>query len=104
MTLLTATDFTGAAPPPSLAPPLKALWWLKKGGLVTGPAWDRAHEICQSREGDRDHDLVHALVHSIEGDDANANYWYRRSRSSRAGSISDEWFRIVSQLENVPSN
>ena len=45
------------APPPGVSPPLEALWWLRKGGFATGPAWERAHEICQSGEGTRAYDL-----------------------------------------------
>ena len=48
-----AASLDADAPPDGLSPPLAALWWLKKGGLGTGPEWERAHEICQSREGDR---------------------------------------------------
>ena len=46
-----AMTFDAAEPPAALAPPLQALWWLKKGGLATGPEWERAHEICQAAEG-----------------------------------------------------
>ncbi|MEO6094350.1 MAG: hypothetical protein ABIW76_01265 [Fibrobacteria bacterium] len=38
--------------------------------------WDAAHEIAQSREGDPDHDLLHAILHRREGDFANAGYWF----------------------------
>jgi hypothetical protein len=88
-----------AAPPEALTPPLKALWWLRKGGLETGLEWRRAHEICQTREGERAHDLVHALAHLIEGDLGNADYWYRRARSPRqSASASEEWDRITAEL------
>jgi hypothetical protein len=39
--------------------------------------WDAAHEIAQSNEGDRDHDLLHAIVHRREGDFANSGFWFR---------------------------
>lgn len=39
--------------------------------------WDEAHEIAQSREGERDFDLLHAILHRREGDAANASYWFR---------------------------
>jgi len=87
------------APPSDLSPPLQALWWLKKGGLKTGTAWERAHEICQSDEGNRPYDLVHALVHLIEGDSSNAAYWYRRAgtrQNSAAPAL--EWDHIVDTL------
>ena len=86
------------APPASLSPPLHALWWLKKGGLKMGPEWHKAHGICQQREGDRAHDLVHALAHLIEGDRSNANYWYRRAGESPATDIAAEWQRLAESL------
>jgi len=39
--------------------------------------WDEAHAIAQSREGERDFDLLHAILHRREGDSANAGYWFR---------------------------
>ncbi len=53
--------------------PKRALQLLKEGGLKVGPAWAEAHEICQTAEGERDHDLVHALCHWVEGDVPNRN-------------------------------
>ena len=91
-------DFAADAPPPGLAPALAALWWLKKGGLRPGPAWERAHTLCQAHEGEAAADLVHALAHSIEGDVGNADYWYRRAGSRRAGDIAAEWDRIAANL------
>ena len=89
----------GEAPDASLAPALQALWWLWKGGLKLGPEWERAHAICQSAEGTHAHDLVHALAHWIEGDEANARYWYRRvGRPDRAPNIASEWERIAKVL------
>ena len=46
--------FDTPEPPATLSPPLQALWWLKKGGLATGPEWERAHAICQTAEGTPD--------------------------------------------------
>lgn len=40
---------------------------------------DAAHEIAQDREGDPDHDLLHALFHRREGDYGNADYWFARA-------------------------
>jgi hypothetical protein len=39
--------------------------------------WDAAHEIAQSDEGERNHDLLHYFVHRREGDFGNAAYWFR---------------------------
>ena len=91
-------SFDGDAPPKTLSPPLQALWWLKKGGLAMGPEWKKAHDLCQTKEGERAYDLVHALVHWIEGDASNAAYWYRRVGAERAADFKTEWQRIVSEL------
>lgn len=56
-----------------------ALTALKVGKWQTGPGWERAHEICQAREGQTVFDRIHALCHRIEGDLGNAAYWYRRA-------------------------
>ena len=69
-----------------------ALDLLKTGNLRTGKDWEKAHQICQEREGDPLFDWVHALIHRIEGDDANAGYWYRRAgRTRHPGSVEEEW-------------
>ncbi len=86
-------------PPADLSPPLQALWWLRKGGLAPGPAWETAHEICQAAEGTPAYDRVHALAHWIEGDRANSDYWYRRAGTPRAGADpAAEWERQVADL------
>lgn len=41
--------------------------------------WDDAHKVAQSNDDDRDYCWLHAILHKIEGDEANARYWYRRS-------------------------
>ncbi|MEM8590499.1 MAG: hypothetical protein AAGG65_20755 [Pseudomonadota bacterium] len=93
------SSIDGAQPPADLPPPLQALWWLKKGDLHMGPEWHTAHEICQTAEGDKAHDWVHALAHWIEGDESNANYWYRRVGEQRHGTdIAGEWRYIVERL------
>ena len=86
------------APPAALSPPQQALWWLKKGGLAMGPEWKKAHVLCQTGEGEHTYDLVHGLVHWIEGDKTNAAYWYRRVGGQRAVDIKTEWQRIASEL------
>lgn len=86
-------------PPEGLASAVQALWWLAKGGYRLGPEWERAHEICQSAEGERDHDLVHALAHLIEGDRFNSDYWYRRAGSKRRhDDPASEWQAVVETL------
>jgi hypothetical protein len=91
--------FDAPRPPERLDPPLQALWWLRKGDLLPGPEWERAHQICQSAEGDKPYDWVHALAHLIEGDEANAHYWFRRVGEARAGATTaEEWHHIADRL------
>jgi hypothetical protein len=96
MTDLDAT-LDASAPPDGLAPPRAALWWLLKGGLATGPEWERAHAICQTAEGTPACDRVHALCHRIEGDAANAAFWDRRAGTTRRFSgLREEWDWLAS--------
>jgi len=41
--------------------------------------WDAAHGIVQQYESDSTAAWIHAVLHKIEGDDANSRYWYRRA-------------------------
>lgn len=93
-------DVSAPTPPHGLSVPQQALWWLKKGGFALGPEWDTAHHLCQQHEGDLDHDMVHALAHWIEGDAANAAYWYRRTGARRAATVVEEWTRIATILDH----
>ncbi|SNS40521.1 hypothetical protein [Tropicimonas sediminicola] len=69
-----------------------ALDHLKAGDLRTGPQMEAAHEICQQHEGAPAFDWIHALVHRIEGDYSNADYWYRRAGKTRhPGTVEEEW-------------
>ena len=42
--------------------------------------WDAAHRIVQKYEDDETACWIHAVLHRIEGDAANARYWYRRAK------------------------
>ena len=70
-------SLSASEPPRDMTKPLQAMWWLKKGGLRKGPEWEQAHIICQSMEGVKAFDWVHALAHWIEADRGNSDYWYR---------------------------
>jgi len=92
-------DTSPELPPETIAPPLQALWWLRKASFQLGTAWDKAHGICQTAEGTANYDWVHALAHLIEGDTFNANYWYRRAgRQQTSSSIEEEWQHIATTL------
>ena len=78
----------------------EALDLLKTGNFQPSAQLDAAHEISQNHEGVPHFDWVHALVHRIEGDDANAGYWYRRAGKSRhLGSINEEWQVVRTEIE-----
>jgi hypothetical protein len=89
------------APPLELTPPQQALWWLKHGEFKLGPAWEKAHAICQTAEGTFEYDLVHALAHWIEGDIGNWDYWYARvGAADRAATIALEWERVTAKISS----
>lgn len=61
-----------AQPPTNFSTGLTSLWW------ISNNKWDVAHELIDKAPG-QDSAWVHAYLHRIEGDEANANYWYARS-------------------------
>ena len=90
------TAATGAAaeakPPDGLGGALRALWHLARD------EWDAAHHAAQS-DRSRDGSWVHAHLHRVEGDLANAGYWYRRAdRPASEAALDDEWEEIAAAL------
>jgi hypothetical protein len=85
-------SLSGGNPPSELNVPVQALWWAAKGG------WDKAHALVQD-DGSREAAWVHAYLHRVEGDTANAGYWYRRADRKEANGPRDaEWAEIVAEL------
>ena len=85
-------SLTQPEPPGGLSPALRALWHERKGD------WDAAHRLAQAAD-DRDGAWVHAYLHRVEGDHANAAYWYRRAgRPVPDQPLRDEWAAIVRAL------
>jgi hypothetical protein len=79
-------------PPAGASPPLLALWHGLRGD------WQTAHEIVQVQD-DRDSAWVHAWLHRVEGDLANADYWYHRAgRPSASGDTPAEGLEIARAL------
>lgn len=77
-------------PPTSISAIAEALWHDANGD------WEAAHNIAQSQEGVRDYDLLHAYLHRKEGDNGNANYWYRRAKSKMPEvSLEKEWEDLI---------
>jgi hypothetical protein len=71
---------------------LRALWHAAHGD------WTAAHEEAQEGE-DRDSAWVHALLHREEGDQWNAEYWYKRAgKPVFRGEIADERSRMIAEL------
>ena len=46
---------------------------------AVGGDWQTAHLVAQEHDGEPLANWLHAVVHRMEGDLANASYWYRRS-------------------------
>ena len=85
-------SLTAPAAPPGLGRALEALWYEAKG------EWDRAHRLAQDEAGEAGA-WVHAYLHRVEGDLANAGYWYRRARRPVAeGPTREEWRTIATAL------
>jgi hypothetical protein len=81
-----------SAPPPQLAPALRAMWEDAKGN------WNAAHSIAQDIDSQIG-SWIHAYLHRKEGDLGNAGYWYRRAGKPAAqDTLEEEWERIVSAL------
>jgi len=52
--------------------------------------WPAAHVIAQDHEDEPLANWIHAVVHRMEGDLANAGYWYRRCRRPFREGLSTE--------------
>jgi hypothetical protein len=60
-------------PPAAAAPLLRAVWYGLRG------EWEAAHQIAQD-DASAEGAWVHAWLHRIEGDLANARYWYQQAQ------------------------
>jgi hypothetical protein len=79
-------------PPKGASGPLTALWHVAKG------EWDKAHALVQD-DASAAAAWVHAHLHRVEGDEANAGYWYGRAGKPHAkSSLEDEWERIADKF------
>ena len=85
-------SLVGEAPPDDAGPALQALWYEAKGD------WHRAHGLAQS-QADETGAWVHAYLHRVEGDQSNADHWYRRAGKPRSSAtLAEEWAEIVAAL------
>ena len=79
-------------PPAGLDQMLLALWYDAKGD------WGKSHEIVQYMDT-KEAALIHAYLHRKEGDDWNADYWYRQAGAKRTNhSIEEEWDSLVARF------
>ena len=86
------STLANGASPPELSAPLQALWWDAKGN------WSRAHELVDELETPNGM-AVHAYLHRKEGEQWNADYWYRLAgRGFHRPELADEWSALVEGL------
>lgn len=75
--------------PENISKLLEGLWHDGKGD------WTKAHDIIDGLP-EKGAEWGHAYLHRKEGDQWNADYWYRRAGRSRPDhSLNDEWEEIV---------
>ena len=80
------------SPPLYLSLALEALWYAHKGD------WHKAHDLADTRD-ENGGAWVHAYLHREEGDQWNAEYWYRRAgKAAFKGSLEEEWEYITKEL------
>ena len=85
-------SLSNAVPPKTVSAALQSLWWAKKGD------WEKAHRIAMD-DHSRDGAWVHAYLHRVEGDQGNADYWYRQARRPSAqGPLDAEWDAMIDAL------
>jgi hypothetical protein len=79
-------------PPAGLSLPLQTLWWEAKGD------WQRAH-ACAQEDHSPSGAIVHAYLHRVEGDLANARGWYSRAgRPQATCALLEEWSALASEF------
>ncbi len=79
-------------PPDGLSAAIVALWWDAKG------EWSRAHDLVNELESP-DAMAVHAYLHRKEGEQGNAEYWYKRAGDEfRRPELEAEWVALVDGL------
>ena len=75
-----------------LSGPLQALWWDGKGD------WVRAHALVDELETTEGM-AVHAYLHRKEGEQSNADYWYKLAgRVYCRPGLKEEWRALVAGL------
>lgn len=91
---MTPAELANAATPPAaLSPEAHALWHAKHGN------WEKAHNIAQDIHTPMG-SWIHALLHVIEGDQWNADYWFSKAGkpSRKPKDIDALWDEIAQQV------
>jgi hypothetical protein len=94
---LQASADTESSPPEDLAPLAEALWFARaSGGKASHPHWTSAHDIAQDIHTALG-SWTHALLHLMEGDQWNADYWFSRAgkASRKPKDIDSLWLEIA---------
>jgi len=90
---LSASALSEESPPAGISAEAKALWLAKKGH------WEASHNIAQDIHTPMG-SWIHALLHLIEGDVGNANYWFHKAGkpSRRISEIDALWDAITAEV------
>jgi hypothetical protein len=97
---LRASADTDSSPPEGLSPLAEALWFAHaSGGKASHSHWTSSHNIAQdihTKLGS----WTHALLHLIEGDQWNADYWFSRASkpSRKPKDIDALWAEIAAEV------
>lgn len=75
-------------PPKPWPKGLQSLWYDAKGN------WNASHDIAQDLPSEPGY-WIHAYLHRKEGDQFNANYWYRRASRPYPSLTLDEEFKLL---------
>ena len=67
--------------------------------LLAAGDWQGAHAIVQEDEDSRLACWAHAIVHVMEGDAANARYWYRKAGRRFSDDVAAEIAALRASLE-----
>ncbi len=75
--------------------------YLQAMQLIKQDDWNGAHNIIEKMETPMG-SHIHAYLHRIEGDDWNADYWYRRSGKKRPNcGLDEEWIQISALIDEM---
>ena len=60
--------------------------------------WDQSHKIAQDYS-DTTACWIHAVLHKIEGDEFNSNYWYAKTNGKKFEDFSDSTQELMTILQ-----